>query len=136
MNPTNTYDLPIAELYEYFERMKKMYVCTLNESNVFVPSKFFLSSVNSFTNTGLVKDIKDKIPILAETLTLAPCLFIFDLNVSKIDLFHMINILSRMLGYPLIESKQYDNFMRWIEYFFPLEQLKQQKKNHKKVLFK
>lgn len=129
MNPSNTSDLPMAELHGYFERMKKMHVCTLNESDVLVPSKFFLSAINSFTKAGLVEEINDEIPMLTQTLTLVPCLFIFDLNIPKIDLFHMINILSKTLGYPQIESKQYDNFMGWIEYFFPNDLLKNREKN-------
>ena len=122
----------MVELHEYFEKMKKMHICTLNENGVLVPRKFFLASINSFTKTGLIKDINDQIPMLVKTLTLVPCLLLFGPNISKIDIFHMINILSGMLGYALIESKQYDNFMGWIEYFFPLELLKKQINTEKK----
>ena len=131
MNPNNTSGLPMVELHGYFERMKKMCVCTLNESDVFVPSKFFLSKINLFTKTGLVEEINDEIPTLTKTLTLVPCLFIFDHNISKIDLFHMINILSNMLSYPQIESKQYNNFMYWVRYFFPIGLLKRVEKRIK-----
>ena len=117
----------MERLHGYFERMKKTQICMLNEKNEFVPSRVFLSAVNSFTKAGLSKDINDQVPELTETLTLACCLIPFDLSISKIDLFHTVNILANVLSYPQIEARYFDNFIGWFEYFFPAELMKNKK---------
>jgi len=43
MNPDNAIDLPIEVLHGYFEKMKKLQVCTLNKDDKLVPSLFFIT---------------------------------------------------------------------------------------------
>ena len=124
MTDVNTKDLPIEVLNTLEDNLRRVCILTKNENGILVVTSPYLKTVNSYTNTVLGKEVKEKIGDegLARFVIMGGSILLFDPKITKLDLFHSINMLSTKINKWQLEKSNYDNTIGWIQYFFPIAQ--------------
>lgn len=124
MTDVNTKDLPGEVLNTLEDNLRRVCILTKNENGILVVTSPYLKTVNSYMNTVLGKEVKEKIGDegLARFVIMGGSILLFDPKITKLDLFHSINMLSTKINKWQLEKSNYDNTIGWIQYFFPIAQ--------------
>lgn len=104
----------------FVNKLLKNNILIFNENELPVITKRFHKAFNTMGNFGVTEMI-EKVTCNDEFLTkmirLGGCLIAF--NVPRNELFHSLNIVAYMIGFPDCRSQDSKNILEWINHCFP-----------------
>jgi len=104
----------------YVNKLLKNNVFIFNEYETPVVTKAFLQVFNSmedFDLTEMIKKATCNDEFLTKMVRLGGCLIAF--NVPRSELFHSLNIVAYMIGFPNCSNLGSKNILEWIDRCFP-----------------
>lgn len=111
--------LPLKIKCRYVNELLENNVFTFNENDQIVITKKFhnaFNTMNGFGITGMIEKITCNNEYLTNLIKLGGCLIVF--NVPKSEIFHSLNILTYMIGFPNCRSQDCNKILEWIDRCF------------------
>ena len=109
----------------YVNKLLKNNVLIFNENELPAITKRFhkaFNTMNGFGITGMIEKITCNNEYLTNLIKLGGCLIVF--NVPKSEIFHSLNILTYMIGFPNCRSQDCNKILEWLDHCFPKDIIK------------
>ena len=116
MTIQNTSTLDPDTYSKYLRNMRERIILRLNEHDEYAPSRTFLFGLDSFEKMGLADNVRAEVGNDLVSKTIIFGIVLAPYKLSDEELFHYINIISKIVGHLQIEKSQL-YVIEWIRLF-------------------